>query len=89
MAHPLFLIVDTRNPRTSLFWHRHGLRIMAHVKTVAELKDLLRAGVDMWTHPIADAPADEELPGGDRTAYLSGILDELKACRELLSEAKK
>ena len=28
MAHPLFLIVDTRNPRTSLFWHRHGLRIM-------------------------------------------------------------
>ena len=40
---------------------RHGLRTMAHVKTVAELKDLLRAGVDMWTHPIADAPADEEL----------------------------
>ena len=36
-----------------------------------------------------EAPADEELPGGDRTAYLSGILDELKACRELLSEAKK
>lgn len=28
MAHPLFLIVDTRNPRTSLFWQRHGLRIM-------------------------------------------------------------
>ena len=41
--------------------HRHGLRTMAHVKTVAELKDLLRAGVDMWTHPIADPPADEEL----------------------------
>ncbi len=41
--------------------HRHGLRIMAHVKTVPELKDLLRAGVDMWTHPIADVPADEEL----------------------------
>ncbi|MEE2717290.1 MAG: hypothetical protein VX610_07675 [SAR324 cluster bacterium] len=28
MAHPLFLIVDTRNPRTALFWRRHGLRIM-------------------------------------------------------------
>ena len=28
MTHPLFLIVDTRNPRTSLFWQRHGLRIM-------------------------------------------------------------
>ena len=42
---------------------RHGLRTMAHVKTVAELKDLLRAGVDMWTHPIADVPADEELLG--------------------------
>ena len=40
---------------------RHGLRTMAHVKTVPELKDLLRAGVDMWTHPIADAPADDEL----------------------------
>ena len=41
--------------------HALGLRTMAHVKTVPELKDLLQAGVDMWTHPIADAPADEEL----------------------------
>ena len=41
--------------------HRLGLRAMAHVKTVPELKDLLRAGVDMWTHPIADVLADEEL----------------------------
>ena len=40
---------------------RLGLRAMAHVKTVPELKDLLRAGVDIWTHPIADVPADEEL----------------------------
>ena len=41
--------------------HELGLRTMAHVKTVPELKDLLRAGVDMWTHPIADTPADGEL----------------------------
>jgi imidazolonepropionase-like amidohydrolase len=41
--------------------NRLGLRTMAHVKTVPELKDLLRAGIHMWTHPIADAPADEEL----------------------------
>ena len=41
--------------------HRLGVRTMAHVKTVPELKDLLRGGVDMWTHPIEDAPADEEL----------------------------
>ena len=41
--------------------HSLGLRTMAHVKTVPELKDLLHAGVDMWTHPIADVPADEEL----------------------------
>ncbi len=36
-----------------------------------------------------EAPAGDELPGGDRTAYLTGILDELKACRQLLAEAKK
>ncbi len=41
--------------------HDLGLRAMAHVKTVPELKDLLRAGVDMWTHPIADALVDPEL----------------------------
>lgn len=41
--------------------HKLGLRTMAHVKTVSELKDLLRGGVDMWTHPIADIPTDDEL----------------------------
>ena len=41
--------------------HGLGLKTMAHVKTVPELKDLLRAGVDMWTHPIDDMPADGEL----------------------------
>jgi imidazolonepropionase-like amidohydrolase len=41
--------------------HQLGVRTMAHVKTVPELKDLLRGGIDMFTHPIADAPADAEL----------------------------
>ncbi|HUE96960.1 MAG TPA: amidohydrolase family protein, partial [Longimicrobiaceae bacterium] len=41
--------------------HAHGIRVIAHVKTVAELVELLKAGIDMWTHPIADLPADEEL----------------------------
>ena len=40
-----------------------GLRTIAHVKTVDELKFLLRAGVDAWTHPIADRPPDDELMG--------------------------
>jgi len=41
--------------------HRLGIRTMAHVKTIPELKDLMRNGLDMATHPIADGPADEEL----------------------------
>ena len=41
--------------------HKLGLRTIAHVKTVDELKFLLRAGVDAWTHPIADRPTDDEL----------------------------
>jgi len=40
---------------------KHGLRTLAHVKTREDLKDLLRAGIDGWTHPIADLPADDEL----------------------------
>lgn len=38
-----------------------GLRTLAHVKTREDLKDMLRAGIDGWTHPIADVPADAEL----------------------------
>ncbi len=40
---------------------KHGLRTLAHVKTREDLKDLLRAGIDGWTHPIADLPVDDEL----------------------------
>lgn len=38
-----------------------GIRTLAHVKTREDLKDMLRAGIDGWTHPIADLPADDEL----------------------------
>ena len=41
--------------------HRLGVRTIAHVKTVPELKELIRGGVDAWTHPIEDATADGEL----------------------------
>ena len=40
-----------------------GLRTFAHVKTREDLKDMIRAGIDGWTHPIADLPADDELIG--------------------------
>ena len=40
---------------------KHGLRTLAHVKTREDLKDMIRAGIDGWSHPIADLPADEEL----------------------------
>jgi imidazolonepropionase-like amidohydrolase len=40
---------------------KHQIRTLAHVKTREDLKDMLRAGIDGWTHPIADMPADDEL----------------------------
>ncbi len=39
----------------------HGLRTLAHVKTLEDLKDMLRAGIDGWTHPVGDLPVDDEL----------------------------
>ncbi len=41
--------------------HQHGLRTLAHVKTREDLKDMLRAGIDGWTHPVGDLPVDDEL----------------------------
>ncbi|ODA68563.1 MerR family regulatory protein [Methyloligella halotolerans] len=35
------------------------------------------------------APGDEDLPGGDRVAYITAILEELDACKRLLADAKK
>ena len=40
-----------------------GIRTLAHVKTREDLKDMLRAGIDGWTHPMDDLPVDDELIG--------------------------
>ncbi len=40
---------------------KHNVRTLAHVKTREDLKDMIRAGIDGWTHPIGDLPLDAEL----------------------------
>jgi imidazolonepropionase-like amidohydrolase len=41
--------------------HRLGMRTIAHVKTLADTKAMIRAGLDIQTHPIQDYPVDAEL----------------------------
>ena len=41
--------------------HRLGMRTIAHVKTLADTKAMIRAGLDIQTHPIQDVPVDAEL----------------------------
>jgi imidazolonepropionase-like amidohydrolase len=41
--------------------HRLGMRTIAHVKTLADTKAMIRAGLDIQTHPIQDDPVDAEL----------------------------
>jgi imidazolonepropionase-like amidohydrolase/streptogramin lyase len=41
--------------------HTHGLRVMAHIATLADAKDLLRAGVDGFGHCVRDRDVDAEL----------------------------
>jgi imidazolonepropionase-like amidohydrolase len=41
--------------------HRLGMKTIAHVKTLADTKAMIRAGLDIQTHPIEDFPVDEEL----------------------------
>jgi imidazolonepropionase-like amidohydrolase len=41
--------------------HRLGMRTIAHVKTLADTKAMIRAGLDIQTHPIQDYPVDSEL----------------------------
>jgi imidazolonepropionase-like amidohydrolase len=41
--------------------HRHHLRVFAHIATLADAKDLLRAGVDGFLHPVRDRDVDDEL----------------------------
>jgi len=40
--------------------HRLGLRTIGHVKTLAEVKDMVKAGLDASTHPVGDVPVDDE-----------------------------
>lgn len=41
--------------------HRLGMKTIAHVKTLADTKAMIRAGLDIQTHPIQDKPVDAEL----------------------------
>jgi len=41
--------------------HAHGIRVMAHIATLADAKDLLRAGVDGFGHCVRDTDVDAEL----------------------------
>jgi len=41
--------------------HHNGLRVFAHMVTLQDAKDLLRAGIDGFLHPVRDRDVDEEL----------------------------
>jgi imidazolonepropionase-like amidohydrolase len=43
--------------------HAHGMRVIAHVVTMADVKDLLRAGIDGFAHMFRDHDADAEILG--------------------------
>jgi imidazolonepropionase-like amidohydrolase len=41
--------------------HRNHLKVMAHIVELADVKDLLRAGVDGFAHMVRDKEVDDEL----------------------------
>jgi imidazolonepropionase-like amidohydrolase len=41
--------------------HAHRLRVMAHIATLDDAKDLLRAGIDGFGHVVRDRDIDDEL----------------------------
>jgi imidazolonepropionase-like amidohydrolase len=41
--------------------HRNNLRVFAHIATLADAKDLLRAGIDGFLHAVRDREVDDEL----------------------------
>jgi imidazolonepropionase-like amidohydrolase len=41
--------------------HKHDIHVMAHIVDLADVKDLLRAGVDGFAHMIRDKDVDDEL----------------------------
>jgi imidazolonepropionase-like amidohydrolase len=40
--------------------HRHGLRVAAHIFYLADAKELLRSGIDIFAHGIRDKDLDDE-----------------------------
>ena len=40
--------------------HRHGLRVAAHEYYLADAKELLRAGIDLFAHGVRDRDIDDE-----------------------------
>src|SRR6202023_2321308 len=43
--------------------HKHDIHVLAHIVDLADVKDLLRAGVDGFAHMVRDKDVDEELLG--------------------------
>jgi imidazolonepropionase-like amidohydrolase len=43
--------------------HKHNIHVLAHIVELADVKDLLRAGVDGFAHMIRDKDIDDELLG--------------------------
>jgi imidazolonepropionase-like amidohydrolase len=43
--------------------HKHNIHVLAHIVDLADVKDLLRAGVDGFAHMIRDKDVDDELLG--------------------------
>jgi imidazolonepropionase-like amidohydrolase len=41
--------------------HKNNLRVFAHIATLADVKDLLRSGIDGFLHVMRDRPVDDEL----------------------------
>jgi Amidohydrolase family len=41
--------------------HAHGLRVAAHIATLADAKDLVRTGIDGFLHAVRDRRVDDEL----------------------------
>jgi imidazolonepropionase-like amidohydrolase len=41
--------------------HAHDVRVFAHIAELADAKDLLRAGIDGFLHPVRDRDVDGEL----------------------------
>jgi imidazolonepropionase-like amidohydrolase len=43
--------------------HKSRLRVVAHIAALADAKELLRAGIDGFMHPVRDRDVDDELLG--------------------------